>query len=465
MTASFDTDDVRSGATSVSEDFVRLALSLKWDGLTDALRQDLIVRFLDHLGLVAAGSQTESGAAAIRAATIERGDTPLLFSEERVGAADAAFAHGTLSHLLDFDDTYPDSVIHPSSVVLSAALATTRPTTLLSEMLAASAPGYELLARVGRDAGRDFHGRGFHPTAVLGPLAAALAAGRLLDATEPQLVSAIGLAGSMSSGLLEFLSDGTWSKRMHPGWAAASGVRATQLARTGFLGPRRIIEGRHGIFLSFLGRGLRDDRRVREDLGSVWHSPTAAVKLLPCAHVIHPFVAMAETLRAADSFGVEDVAAICCEVAPWYLPIVCEPRAEKVRPVSEYQARASLPYVLSAVLHDLDLGLETFESPLRDDAGILGLCDRIVCVGEPSHEQGFGGRLHISLRDGRELRIDATDVSRPEDPFPAIMEKFRANLERAGHAGVADRLIEATADPCAIRVDELVALTRANGTA
>jgi 2-methylcitrate dehydratase PrpD len=445
---------------SVTERFARFALTLTWDGLPEDVRTALVVRLLDHLGLVAVGALTEPGAAAVRTATLEAGRTPLLFGDAEVTAVDAAFVHGTLAHVLDFDDTYPDSVIHPSSVVLPAALAAADPTALLADVLTASAPAYELLARVGRDAGRDFHARGFHPTAVLGPLAAALAAGRVRGAPEAQLVAAMGLAGSMSSGLLEFLSDGTWSKRMHPGWAAAGGLRAAQLAGNGFLGPRRIVEGRHGVFASFLGRGLADPSAVEADLGGEWHSRTATVKLLPCAHVIHPFVTMVRSLRADRPFTAADVEAIRCDVAPWYMPIVCEPREEKVRPVSEYQARASLPYVLAVVLHDLNLGLETFEPPVRDDASVLDLCERIACEADATLARGFGGRMRITLRDGRVLEMDAGDIARPADPVPGIMEKFRANLDRAGRPELADLLIEATRDPAAVRVGEVVAITR-----
>lgn len=453
-------DVAGTDAPSVSERSARLATTISWDALPTDVRDTLRVRLLDHLGLVALGALTQPGAAVIRTATLESGSTALLFDDADVTAGDAALVHGTLAHVLDFDDTYPDSVIHPSSVVLPATLAAAGPTTSLADVLAASAPGYEFLARIGRDAGRDFHERGFHPTAVLGPLAAALSAGRVLGASEAQLVSAMGLAGSMSSGLLEFLSDGTWSKRMHPGWAAAGGLRAAQLAVSGFLGPRRIVEGRHGIFASFLGRGLRDPEAALADLGTVWHSQSASVKLLPCAHVIHPFVTMVRTLRAGQTFGPDDVVGIRCDVAPWYVPIVCEPRQEKVRPVSEYQARASLPYVLAVVLHDLDLGLETFEPPVRDDPRILDLCDRVACEADPSLARGFGGRLTISLRDGRVLAMDAADIERPEDPVPGIIEKFRTNLERAGMPALAERLIEATDDPTSLRMHELSELTR-----
>ena len=449
-----------AGNPSISQHFARFALHLAWDTLPETVRTTLVTRLLDHLGLVAIGCRTAAGAAAVRCATIESGSTSLLFSSARVTASDAALAHGTLAHVLDFDDTFPDSVIHPTSVVLPAALAASGPSTMLADALSACAPGYELLARIGRDAGRDFHERGFHPTAVLGPLAAALVAGRLLGASEEELVAGVGLAGSMSSGLLEFLSDGTWSKRMHPGWAAQGGLRAAQLATSGFLGPAHIVEGRNGIFRSFLGRAVTDPAGVRDGLGDVWHSQTAAVKLLPCAHVIHPFVEMVRTLRRTEAFTVGDVADVRCRVAPWYVPIVCEPRGEKVRPVSEYQARASLPYVLALELHELGLGLESFEAPVRDDPRLLDLCSRVTCESDPSLARGFSGSVHITLRDGRELAMDASELPRDPDPMCAVTNKLRDNLDNAGHPGLAERLIEATREPKRIRVAELVELTR-----
>lgn len=454
-----------TAAASVTEHFATLAQQVSWESLPVAVRAALSLRLIDHLGLIALGSRTAAGAAVVAAVSLESGDHPLLFGERAVNGSGAALAHGTLSHVLDFDDTFPDSVVHPSSVLLPAVLAAARPDTTLAEALAAAASGYELLARVGRDAGRDFHARGFHATAVLGPVAAALASGRVMAASTSQLVDATGLAGSMSSGLLEFLSDGTWSKRMHPGWAAQGGLRSAQLALAGFRGPARIVEGRYGIFQSFLGRGLDDPAAVVDGLGAHWHSQTATAKLLPCAHVIHPFVRLLRQLRTDTAFDAQDVREVRCTVAPWYAPIVCEPREEKVAPSSEYQARASLPYVLAVELLGHGLGLDSFEEPIRGHPTVLDACRRIVHISDESLTKGFDGALTVLLHDGRQYTASASDLPEPEHPSVTVLEKFRDNLEAAGHGHVAEELAQAVMDPESIRVADLARITRSRPAA
>ena len=90
----------------------------------------------------------------------------------------------------------------------------------------------------------EFHKWGFHPTGVVGAFGAAVAAGLLFGLDKEELATAQGIVGSMASGIFEFLEDGTWTKRLHPGWAAHAGLTAASLAGAGFTGPGAVYEGR-----------------------------------------------------------------------------------------------------------------------------------------------------------------------------------------------------------------------------
>lgn len=380
--------------------FARWATALEADEIPEDVRAGIGLRVADAIGLTAAAWNTPAGVAVRRvAADLGGAGSRLLFDERPLGQAAVALAHGSLIHSLDYDDTFPTSVIHPTSVLFAAASAVARDDTAGDRLLIALAAGDELLARVGAEAGRGLHARGFQATSVFGPLAAALVVGVLLEREPDVIASAMGLSGSMSGGLLEFLSDGTWSKRLHPGWAAHGGVAADALSVAGFPGPASVIEGRHGLFASFLGRGV-DGAELTADLGATWVAHEAELKLFPCAHVIHPFLELALAARATGP-AVDDIAEIVCGVAPWYVPIVCEPRAEKLDPAGEYQARTSLPLSVALALvdgrvDDLSYAPESVRRPV-----VRELARRITHVEDADLDAGFGATMRIIDRSGR----------------------------------------------------------------
>lgn len=375
-------------------------------------RDQIGLHLADAVGLVAAAWNTEPGTTA-RDIAADLGGTgsDLLFDRSGTHAAASALAHGTLIHTLDYDDTLPDSVIHPMSVLAPAAWAASDDDTTGEEILTALAAGGEFLARLGAEAGRGFHARGFQATSVCGPLAATLVVGVLRKRSPESIAAAMGLAGSMSGGVLEFLSDGTWSKRFHPGWAAHGGVIADMHASRGFPGPASIIEGRHGLFSSFLSREVKAEDVVG-GLGVVWESRHVELKLYPCAHVIHPFIAMAADLRTRIG-AVDQIDKVVCTVAPWYVPIVCEPRAEKLDPSSAYQASTSLLLAVSLALLDGDVGATSFELDSVRRPHVRAFADRVRVVEDPDLDAGFGARIQVRLKDGTLIDGDGalkTDV-------------------------------------------------------
>lgn len=416
---------------TISSTFAAFAADLTPRSIPGVERDRILRRIADVVGLVAGARDTPPGRAVRAAVADEPGETPLLFGSGRVSPGAAALVHGTLAHVDDFDDTFPDSVVHPSAVVVPAALASATPDTAGDDLLVAAAAGYEMLARLGTEVGRDLHARGFHATSVLGPLAAALVASRLRGAGQDATVSAIGLAASTSGGLLAFLADGTWSKRMHPGWAASAGLRATSLAMAGFTGPAAAVEGRHGMFPSFLER-TPDASRVLDGLGERWAGGATVWKLLPCAHVLHPFVELVRHWRTQVQVDLDDIVEVRCHVAPWYVPIVCEPVHEKVAPAGEYQARASLPYVVALALAGIEVLPEAFGEPTLARADLRALAARVHHVADPGLDEGFGARLTVRTRDGAEVTVEPGDLPPGPDEDELLRRKFDRNLERVG---------------------------------
>ena len=181
------------------------------------------------------------------------GEAAVIGMPARLPLRDAALVNGILVHGLDFDDTHSGGVIHTTASLLPTVLAVGgRQRASGRDMLAAYVLGVEAAARLGAVAKGAFHQVGFHPTGLVGAFACALAAGRLMGLSDKQLTMAQGLVLSAGAGSLEFLEDGAWNKRFHPGWAAASALTAVALAQQGFVGARRAYEGRFGLYSSHL---------------------------------------------------------------------------------------------------------------------------------------------------------------------------------------------------------------------
>src|SRR5215471_10118139 len=167
-------------------------------------------------------------------------------------ATGASFVNGTAAHGEDFDDTFEGGPVHAGAVIVPAVLAACERHNPDGRMaLIGIAVGAEVLCRLSLVAPKAVHKAGFHPTAVFGAMGAAAGVSAALGFDTLQIVDALGIAGSMASGIIEYLAEGAWTKRLHAGWAAQSGVRAALLARGGFVGPRTVFEGVHGLFHGF----------------------------------------------------------------------------------------------------------------------------------------------------------------------------------------------------------------------
>ncbi len=385
------------------------------------------LRVLDTIGLALVARYSEPGriAAAIAA---RHGGTPeatLAGSTTRLPASWSAFAHAVMAHSNDFDDTFADSVVHPGTVAVSTALAVAEATEAGPEETAAAiTAGYEVAARIGGAAGRNFHARGFHATGTVGPFVAAAVAGRLYGLDGERLANAFGLAGSMSGGLLEFMTDGTWSKWVHTGWSAHGGIIAALMANDGFRGPETVLDGRNGLYNAFVGDGNADLDVIGDRLGQVWRGGEAHFKIYPCAHVIQPYIDAVFGLVAEHAIVHGDIEEVRCAIAPWCIPIACEPRAPKLKPANAMDAIVSLFYCVAVALIDGRVTLDALGAECRGREDVLALTERVVHVADETLGEGFDGRIEIRLRDGRVFEAPATVGA--TDPAKVI-GKFRAN--------------------------------------
>jgi 2-methylcitrate dehydratase PrpD len=275
-------------------------------------------------------------------------------------------------------------------------------------MLTAYVAGMEAGTRLASVAKGGFHQVGFHPTGLIGAFACTLVAGRLFGLNAAQLAMAQGIALSVGSGSMEFLQDGAWTKRMHPGWAGVAGVTAATLARHGFKGPRATYEGRFGVFNSHLGPLAKDCDLglATAGLGEVWELAKVTVKPLPACHFTHACADAAAILRERHGLRVADIASVRALVPAEVVKTVCEPVATKKRPQNSYDAQFSIPYTVATALAKGRFGLAELDDAALRDEQVLALAAKVEYEIDPDSPfpTYYSGEVVVTLADGRELR-------------------------------------------------------------
>lgn len=392
---------------------------------------------IDVTGLCLAARGSDYVRATLAAA--EPGNHVAIGHTRRLTAADAALVNGTAAHGEDFDDTFEGGPVHSGAVIVPAVLAIAEREDLPGERVALGlAAGMELLCRLGLSAPKAIHRAGFHPTAVLGALASAFAVGVATGTDAKGLANGLGVAGSTASGIIEYLGDGSWTKRMHAGWSAQAGMRAALLGRAGFVGPKAVLEGEHGFFKAFAPSIEPLVDKMMDGLGTRWVGQAITFKPYPCGTMVQPYIDCAMALRA-DGVPVERIARIDCLTSDGYVHRLWEPIALKRKPPTDYAAKFSLPFGVALGLARGRAGLEDFSPDAIADPALLALTERVSYEIDPDdpYPARFTGHVRVELDDGRvfEARQDhirggaEAPLSRGE-----IEEKFAANARYGGVA-------------------------------
>jgi 2-methylcitrate dehydratase PrpD len=407
---------------SASSRLAAYTAELAFDELPIPVQRRARELVLDHIGVGIRGSLAESSSA-LRAYLVRQpsGDATVLGSHARSRAAYAALVNGASAHATEMDDVERASVLHPGAPVVGAALAVAeerdRP---LGELFVAVVAGYEVMMRVGLalNPGNAYK-RGFHPTGVAGVFGATVAAGRLIGLDARGLTHALGAAGSMASGSLAYLTDGSWTKRLNAGWAGFAGVTAAEIAEAGFTGPSEVFESDVGVLHAY-SDGARPELLV-DGLGADHAIMRVAIKPYGCCRWVHALVdAMFELRRQ----GVEPADVERIDV--WVLTIgerlVSVPLEQKRAPRTVVDAQFSAPFAAALALVRGSAGVEDFSDANIADPVIQRLAARTVCHTAASMDATYPakmpGRVELKLRDGRTVSA-AVDHPKgePENPL------------------------------------------------
>jgi len=421
---------------SAARRLARFVLALELKDLPTPVVDRARLLTLDTLGCCLASVRYDFGRA-VRAAAERLGGRPeslVVGGSVRVAAANAVLANATLAHGLDFDDTREDAIVHTGSVAVPTSLAVGEATGADGRaVLAAIVAAVEVMCKVGLAVPGKFHARHYHPTALTGTFAAAAAAGKLYGLSEDELVRAFGICGSQAAGIIEYLADGSWTKRLHPGWNAHAGVTAALLAQSGFTGPETVLEGEHGFYRAFAG-GVEPARldELLASLGRVWELEQLTFKPYPCGSIAQPYMDCALRLRESRGVRADDIVEIRCRTAAGPVPRLWEPLASKHAPQNGYAAKFSLPYLLAVILTRGRASLAEFEDDVVRDPQILSVASRVGYELDATidYPRQFVGHLRARLKDGRVVE-EWQDHPRggPDSPMSReeIESKFRGN--------------------------------------
>ena len=421
---------------SVAETLAEKIATLKPGGLPAATTRKCEDLLIDVVGLCVTARNEDYIKSAL-AGCDDEGPCTAIGHQRTLNAAGAAFVNGTAAHGEDFDDTFEGGPVHAGAVVVPAVLAACERHNPDGRMaLIGIAVGTEVLCRLSLVVPKAVHKAGFHPTAVFGAMGAAAGVGAALGLNARQIVDALGIAGSMAGGIIEYLAEGAWTKRLHAGWAAQSGIRAALLARGGFVGPRTVFEGVHGLFNGFAHTTAGDYDALTGDFGSRWVTDTLAFKPYPCGTMAQPYIDCARRL-AARGIKPEDITEIVCEVAEGTVHRLWEPLADKQRPRNGYAAKFAVPYLLATGFVHGGVGLGAFTESAIGDVRVLGLAAKVKFVIDPDnpYPNNYTGHIRATLRDGSVvedrqpyLRGGAQEPLTRQD----VTDKFALNARHGG---------------------------------
>ena len=433
---------------SISETIAAFAAS------TNAVPPDVAehakLHMLDVIGTALAATKFEFAHRALAGLSTagEPGTHTVIGMPVRLPLRDAVLLNGILAHGLDYDDTHPGAIVHPSSSAFPCALGVAEKIGASgADLITAYTLGVDIATRVGVAAAGAMHTNGFHTTGIAGHFGCVVAAGKLLELTSEQLARAQGLAGSTSSALSEHRADGAWNKRMHPGWAGVGGITAAFLARGGFIGTRKIYEGADGLYRSHTGTRFPevDLDALTRDLGAKWLIEDVAIKPFPICHLLHACADSALALKREHGLAAEDIASVRALLHPETFHYVAEPAEMRRRPTSDYMAKFSVQFVVAACFVRGRFGFAELEDAALRDPEILALAQRVSHEADPqsAFPKYFSGGVVVKTKDGRELvHMEKVNRGAGERALTAaeIVEKFMDNAQFVLSRGKAERI-------------------------
>jgi 2-methylcitrate dehydratase PrpD len=408
-------------AATAAETLAGFAAALRYEDIPADVLDRARACIIDTVAVATYGARFEWSAGIARyAERYGTGGPCTVFgrSGARLHAPFAALANGAFAHAFEQDSLrYPGAGVHPGATLLPAALALAQETGASGkELLVAFVAGCEVLFRIGAASRHSSEGLGFHAPGLTGPYGAAIAAGRVMRLDAPRLADALGIAGSLSSGLLAFTkaARGSQVKKLHLGRAAESGVLAARLAAEGINGPETVLEGRSGFLEAYCREP--DPGRLVSGLGSEWETRKICLKSFPCHVMAHTPIRALRALMAEHKFAPRDVEEILVEGAPKLLT-----HHGLAAPRDVMQAQYSVPFCVALALYRNPADPDSFDETAIADRDIRAACARVRLASLPADfkpRSSWHARVQVVLRSSKRLLRDSPSFEgMPEEPM------------------------------------------------
>jgi 2-methylcitrate dehydratase PrpD len=354
----------------------------------------------------------------------------------KTSVMNAALMNGTMGHIMDFDDDHREGTMHPTVVVFPAVFALGEKLKVSGkELMRALILGLEVMIRVGESfLGKSYY-QGFHPTGTCGVFGAAAGCALLLGLDVKRTTYALGLAGSFTSGTLEWRTEGSWQKPLQAGHPAMFGVLSAFLAEKGFIGARTVFEGPDGFIRAHSFKDIFDYGRITDTLGKKWEMMDTSIKVHACCRFAGPVADCALDLYR-QGVRAKDVKGILAKVNDWTIKVLCTPPEPKYRPITHVDAQFSLPYTIAVAICKNKTGPWEFKEGVLGDPEVLKLADKIAWELDPAAEavypKAYSTTIVATLNDGREV-VSHVDYPKgdPENPVTIedILNKFNLLTE------------------------------------
>jgi 2-methylcitrate dehydratase PrpD len=392
----------------ITQELTRYCHGLKFRQLPEEVIDRVKYFFLDFIGVACRGSQEDSSHSMYRFISEmghRRQGGVIIGTKDRAFHLYSALANGTSAHAIEMDDVNNEASLHPGVVVFSSALAT-------SEMVGGAGKkfieavvlGYEVMIRLGRALGaQNSYKRGFHPTGTCGSFGSSVVVSKIMGLNQEGMISAMGIAGSQAAGSMEYLAQGAWTKRFHPGWAALSGMVAARLAQKGFRGPGSIVEGRDGFLHSYSDGA--DESKVLEGIGTQYEILRTSIKPHACCRYMQPPIDAILKIVKENNLPPEKVEKVRVGILRAGAQLIAEPLEEKYTPQSIVDAQFSMPFGAAIAILYRKAGLGEFHlSKIRSEE-VKRMMRRVECVTDPDLEKTFPKQwcatAEIFIKDGQ----------------------------------------------------------------
>ena len=418
----------------ITKKLAKFCMDLKFEEIPPEVRDRAKYFALDFVGVAARGT-LENSTKAMYQFIKNLGPTTkggvIIGTKMRAQHHYSALANGTSSHSLEMDDVNNEASLHPGVAIFPAAFAACEMANKNGKrFIEGVILGYDVMIRLGKALGpREHYSRGFHPTGTCGTFGATAAVAKILGLSEAQMVNAFGIAGSQAAGSMEFLAQGAWTKRMHPGWAAHNGIIASLLAKKGFKGPSTIVEGRDGFLHAYSLNA--DANKVLEEIGSSFEIMRTSIKPHACCRYMQPPIDGILKIIKENQIKAEEVEKVTLGILKAGFPIIVTPEEIKYNPKSVVDAQFSMPFGAAAAILYGQTSLSQYRAKIIQSPEMKQMMDRVRCVEDLELEKVFPKQwpatAEVKTKDGRTFstRIDYPKGD-PENPlsWDELIEKF-----------------------------------------